>query len=210
MELISGILSNNAAKVRLVLGEKGIDYHVIEVLWTKENAWEPKPALLLEKNPRGEVPVLMDGDLTLWDSTVIAEYLEDKYPLVPLMPADLVSKAECRLWEDEGDQNQLHVGVLIRDVFLGEPGGVLTDEATNALAALTEFYRRCDQRLKGRDYLCDAFSVADISVFMIVVFSTTLGSQLEGEHLMAWFERMNARPVVKAEVEAILGVVAGL
>ncbi|MFT7218536.1 MAG: glutathione S-transferase [Candidatus Azotimanducaceae bacterium] len=93
MEIISGVLSNNAAKVRLVLGEKGLDCEIIEVPWTKENAWEPRPAQLLEKNPRAEVPGLMGGDLTLWDSTVIAEYLEDKYPAAPLMPRYLLSMA---------------------------------------------------------------------------------------------------------------------
>lgn len=92
MALISGILSNNAAKVRPVLGGKGVDCQIIEVPWTKIRACELKPALLLEKSPRAEVPVLMSGDLTLWDSTVMAEYIEDKYPAVPLMPADPLSR----------------------------------------------------------------------------------------------------------------------
>ena len=59
MQLISGTVSNNAAKVRMVLAEKGIDIEIIEVPWTKESAWEPKPRVLLDANPRGEVPVLL-------------------------------------------------------------------------------------------------------------------------------------------------------
>ena len=210
MQLISGILSNNAAKVRLVLGEKSLEYQVIEVPWTKAQAWEPKPALLLEKNPRAQVPVLLDGDLTLWDSTVIAEYLEDRFPEKPLLPKDPIARALCRLWEDEGDHHQAQVGVLIRDVFLGEPNVPLTEEANTALAELASFWRRCDEQIADQQYLCGEFSLADISVFMTAVFASTLGSQLEGENLQVWFERMMARPVVKAEVDAVLSAVAAL
>ena len=102
MQLISGVLSNNAAKVRIVLGEKGVDVELVEVPWTKARAWEPKPRALLDTNPRAQVPVLMDGDLTLWDSTVINEYLEDKHPEPSLRPASVKARALCRLLEDEG------------------------------------------------------------------------------------------------------------
>lgn len=210
MELISGVLSNNAAKVRIVLGEKAIEFKVIEVPWTKVAAWDPKPAILLENNPRAQVPVLVDESLTLWDSTVIAEYLEDKFPEKPLLPKDPAARAICRLWEDEGDDQQAHVGVLIRDVFLAPPGAALTEEASAALASLSSFWRRCDAQIGSGDYICGQFSLADISVFMTAVFAVTLGSQLEGENLQAWFERMMARPVIKAEVDTVLGAVASL
>ena len=152
--------------------------------------------------------MLIDDNLTLWDSTVIAEYLEDKYPEIPLMPAEALARAECRLWEDEGDDNQAHIGVLISDVFLAEPGAPLTSEADAALKSLAAFWVRCDERLKAREYFCGDFSVADISVFMTAVFASTLGSQLDGLNLQAWFERMMARPVVKAEVDRVLTAVA--
>lgn len=210
MKLISGLLSNNAAKVRIALKEKGVDFETIEVPWTKESAWEPKPAVLLEANPRAEVPVLMDDDLILWDSTVINEYLETKYPSPALIPTDLRPAALCRLWEDEGDFNQSHVGVLIAEVFLGEPGAPLNDASKKALAALDAFCDRLDEALEGQDYLCGEFSLADISVFMTLAFATTLGTEITQPALQGWYERMMSRPVIKEEFEAILNGVASL
>ena len=210
MQLISGLVSNNAAKVRMVLAEKGIAYETTEVPWTKTNAWEPKPQVLLDNNPRAQVPVLIDDGLTLWDSTVINEYLEDQYPGTSLRPSDPVACAECRLWEDEGDHNQAHVGVLIRDVFLNEPGAPLTEDASIALTALGEFYDRLDRRLSDREYLCGEYSLADISVFMTLVFATTLGAEIAQPNLQGWFTRMLDRPVIKTEYESILAAAASL
>ncbi len=210
MKLISGVLSNNAAKVRIVLGEKNMSYETIEVPWTKEAAWEPKPTSLIEANPRAEVPVLIDEDLILWDSTVINEYLDDIQQEPAMIPRDAKFAALCRLWEDEGDHNQAHVGVLIRDVFLGEPGAPLTDDASAAMAGLMQFCQRVDEQLEGSDYLCGEYSVADVSVFMTIVFATTLGVELAGENLSAWFDRMMARPVIKREYEQIIAAVAAL
>lgn len=210
MQLWSGVLSNNAAKVRIVLAEKGIDYQTNELPWTKENKWEPKPADFLKVSPRGEVPVLIDDGFVVHDSTVINEYLEDKFPEPSLFPQDPRLKTECRIWEDEGDFNQRHVGVLISDVFLGEPGAPLTPAAKEAIDSLGVFYDRLDRQLKGKDYLCGEFSVADISVFMTVVFATTLGAEIAQENLKAWFERMMARPVIAEEYQSILTAVAAL
>jgi|SaaInlStandDraft_2_1057019.scaffolds.fasta_scaffold317583_1 glutathione S-transferase len=81
---------------------------------------------------------------------------------------------------------------------------------SDAVNQLAEFWARCDAQLAGRDYICGDYSVADISVFMTAVFASTLGSELAGEHLTNWFERMMARSVVKAEVDAVLGAVAAL
>ena len=210
MQLWSGVLSNNAAKVRIVLAEKGIDVEIHEVPWTKESLWEPKPAEFLAVSPRGEVPVLIDDGFVVHDSTVINEYLEERYPEPALFPADTRTRAECRIWEDEGDFNQKHVAVLISDFFLGEPEAPLTPAAREAIDALGEFYKRLDSQLDGREYLCGGFSVADISVFMTLAFAVTLGAEITQENLEAWYERMMARPVIAREYQAILAAAAAL
>src|SRR3546814_16742694 len=64
----------------------------------------PKQPAVLAANPKGEVPVLVDGDLTLFDSTVIFEYLEDAYPQPPLMPRQPAARAQCRLLELTADE----------------------------------------------------------------------------------------------------------
>ena len=118
--------------------------------------------------------MLIDDDFIVHDSTVINEYLEDRFPEPALIPGDPLQKAQCRLWEDEGDFYQQYVGVLIRDVFLGEPGAPLTEDAGQAIAQLNGFFSRVAIQLGDRDYICGDYSVADISVFMTAVFAVTL------------------------------------
>ncbi len=210
MQLISGLVSNNAAKVRMVLAIKGAAYETVEIPWTRASAWEPKPSVLIENNPRAEVPVLIDNGLTLWDSTVINEYLEEKYPEPALLPQDRASRGLCRLWEDEGDHNQVHVGVLIREVFMGQSGSALSPDAQLAVSSLQAFYKRLDQQLANQDYLCGQFSLADISVFLTVAFASTLGAAVALPRVQAWYTRVMEQPQVKAEFEQMMAGVAAL
>jgi len=187
-----------------------VTYERIEVPWTKARAWQPKPDLLLGANPRAEVPVLLDGSITLWDSTVINEYLEEKYPSTRLLPQDLKQRALCRLWEDEGDHNQAHVGVLIRDVFLAPEGAALTPEAQHALQQLQAFFRRLDAQLGDQPYVCGDYSLADISSFLTVAFAITLGATIAEKRVQRWYESMQDREAVRTEFSAIMTGVAAL
>jgi RNA polymerase-associated protein len=78
-------------RTRIVLAEKGIAIDVISV--------EPGkyPEDLLDLNPYHSVPTLVDRDLVLYDSRVIIEYLDERFPHPPLMPVDPVSRAQFRL-----------------------------------------------------------------------------------------------------------------
>ena len=78
-------------RVRIVLAEKGIPIEIIDV--------EPGrlPEDLLDLNPYHSVPTLVDRDLVLYDSRVIMEYLDERFPHPPLMPVDPVSRAQTRL-----------------------------------------------------------------------------------------------------------------
>lgn len=210
MKLWSGLLSNNAAKVRIVLAEKQIPHEIIEVPWTKEKQWEPKPAELWQINPRGQVPVLIDEEVTLFDSTIINEYLEEKHPEPNLFPTQMESRAICRLWEDQGDFYQAYIGTLISEVFLAPPGTDLNESARNAMKALANYFQLLEKQLTGQDYLCGKYSVADISNFLTVAFAITLGVDIQTPELKAWYERVLARPVVAKEFGAIMTGVAAL
>lgn len=97
MRLYSGPLSLFSRKVEIALYEKGLDFERVEVTFTQTEGYSPKHPDVTAANPKGQVPVLVDGDLTLFDSTVILEYLEDAYPAPALYPADPREKARCRL-----------------------------------------------------------------------------------------------------------------
>ena len=78
-------------RVRLVLAAKGVVYDLVPV--TAKNP----PEDLLDLNPYNSVPTLVDRDLVLYDTGVICEYLDERYPHPPLMPVDPLSRARLRL-----------------------------------------------------------------------------------------------------------------
>ncbi len=79
-------------RARLTLAEKGVEAEVVEV------ADGSLPEDLLELNPYGTVPTLVDRELVLYQPRIIMEYLDERYPYPPLMPTDPVSRARVRLY----------------------------------------------------------------------------------------------------------------
>jgi len=91
MSLYSHKSDIHSHRVRLVLSEKGINYETIYV----DPANPPED--LIELNPYGAVPTLVDRDLVLYDSQVIMEFLDERFPHPPLMPVDPVSRGRSRM-----------------------------------------------------------------------------------------------------------------
>jgi len=91
MILFSDPENHYSHRVRMVLREKGVTVEIIDV--------DPsnKPEDLLEVNPYGTLPTLLDRDLVLYQSTVIMEYLDERFPHPPLLPVYPVARAQCRL-----------------------------------------------------------------------------------------------------------------
>ncbi|HCN46599.1 MAG TPA: stringent starvation protein A [Pseudomonas sp.] len=78
-------------RVRIVLAEKAVSVEIIDVVAGSQ------PAKLLEANPYGSLPTLVDRDLALYESTVVMEYLDERYPHPPLLPVYPVARANSRL-----------------------------------------------------------------------------------------------------------------
>jgi RNA polymerase-associated protein len=91
MTLFSSTSDLYSHRVRIVLAEKGINFETVEV--DPENP----PEDLMDLNPYGVVPTLVDRDLVLYDAQVIMEYLDERFPHPPLMPVDPVSRAQSRM-----------------------------------------------------------------------------------------------------------------
>ena len=91
MILFSDPENHYSHRVRMVLREKGVTVEIIDV--DRLN----KPEDLLEVNPYGTLPTLLDRDLVLYQSTVIMEYLDERFPHPPLLPVYPVARAQCRL-----------------------------------------------------------------------------------------------------------------
>lgn len=214
MQLWSGVLSPFSAKVRIALGEKGLRYETRVIPWSRKTLWGPKPAEFLAVSPHGKVPVLIDGPVTAYDSTVICEYLEDRYPRPPLFPAEAPERARCRQLEDEADfAMSEEVTPLVQELFTKTDAASRDMErVARAAEALQRRYQVLDGALAGREYLCGAFTVADIATFMVVGFASTLGSAPGNVHenLRGWFERVRARPCVAREFETMMAAAAAV
>jgi RNA polymerase-associated protein len=91
MTLYSGAIDILSHRVRIVLAEKGVSYEVMNV------ESRTKPEDLLELNPYGSVPTLVDRDLVLYEPNIITEYLDERFPHPPLMPVYPVARAKARL-----------------------------------------------------------------------------------------------------------------
>jgi glutathione S-transferase len=118
IKLYSIALSPWARKVRIALYEKGIPFTKIDIPHDAAGNLI-KPPEFLAANPRGRVPTLIDGNVTVYESTVVLEYLEDAYPKPPLYPRDVAGRARCRVLEDTGDQDVGGpVGVMAQQLFM--------------------------------------------------------------------------------------------
>ena len=92
MTLFSDPMCQYSHRVRIVLAEKGVTVD-IEDIDSKSVTEE-----ILEANPYGTLPTLVDRDLALYESNVVMEYLDERFPHPPLLPVYPVARAESRLW----------------------------------------------------------------------------------------------------------------
>jgi glutathione S-transferase len=199
MKLYYSPLSVYSAKPRIAMYEKAIAHETRLVNWTPATGWI-KPDELPRLNPKAQIPVIVDDQAAIYDSTIILEYLEERFPKPPLFPAGFAERARCRILEDLGDTLLApNLGVLVREVFL-KPDPSTRDLAavTQVKAELTRQYQRLDRELSKRGYLCGEFSVADISCFSpINIMSLMEGAPPpECENVTAWLTAMRSRPSV--------------
>ena len=208
--LYVGPLSLFSRKVEIALREKGLDYQQELVAFTQTAGYSPKHPAVVAANPLKKVPVLIEGDLMLHDSTVILEYLEEAYPEPPLYPRAPKAKARCRLIELEADEILFAPvkNLLYRtEPPLADAARQAAQEAEGAEADLEidRQFAALDARLDGRDYFCGDFSAADIGMFMTVLFTQRLKGPRVSRHprLAAWYTRVLNRPSCAKAAEEI-------
>ncbi|HWT98471.1 MAG TPA: glutathione S-transferase family protein [Terriglobales bacterium] len=199
--LYAGPLSLFSRKISIALDEKGLRFTEELVPFTQERGYQPIHPAVLANSPKRQVPVLIDDDLVLFDSTVILEYLEDAYPAVPLYPRGAKARARCRLLELAADEILF---APVRDLlYRTEPPHA--DPAIQArreeVALQSEDHIRrqfgaLEPRLGDQAFFCGELSAADIGLFMTIFWVQRLaGPGLEDfPLLLAWYQRLLARP----------------
>ena len=198
MKLYSGPLSMFGAKAEIALAEKAIDFELVMVPFEMKTLYQPGHPEVLRINPKRQVPVLVDeapgGDLEIFDSTQIFEYLETLKPEPALWPAEPRARARARLLEHKSDE--VYFPPIIRLMGLQDrPDDPVAVEA-RGLAA--RFYDEIDGMLHDRSWLAGDYSYADIAFFMAALFGERMGAPFESRHerLQVWRNRMCARPAV--------------
>jgi glutathione S-transferase len=194
--LYSGPLSMFGAKAQIAALEKGLEFELVMVPFDFHALYTPKHPEVLRINPKAQVPVLVDGDLEIFDSTQIFEYLEDLAPEPPLWPREPRERARARLLEHQSDE--VYFPHIVRLMGLQDRLG--EEPALAAIAAAGRYYARMEAQLEGREFLAGPFTFADIAFYMAALFGERQGAPLTGDtpRLLAWRDRMTARPAVRA------------
>jgi glutathione S-transferase len=175
------------ARARIALAEKGLDYETVEIDLTERPGW------IYEKNETGRVPVIEEDAWILPESSVILEYLEERYPEPPLLPPDPADRALARVWIFRHDDFTKPYYALRR----GEDGAA--ERFAEQLAKLDAALAR-HVWLTGREY-----GLADIAyVPWVLRARDMLGVSLEPyPALRTWLSRLEERPAVAREVEVV-------
>lgn len=203
--LYSGPLSMFGAKVEIAAREKGLQFELVMVPFDFDLGYTPKHPEVLRINPKRQVPVLVDGDVEVFDSTQLFEYLEDRWPEPPLWPRSVAARAEARKQEHCSDE-VFFPHVLRLMGMRANPDPVEAPEWKSARTGIEAYYLQMEQLLEGREHIAGDYSYADIAFYMAQFFAARHTVPLTAEHanLLAWRGRMIARPPVKLVVGAMV------
>lgn len=144
----------------------------------------------MELNPYAKVPVLVDGDAVVYESAIINEYLEEKFPQTSLMSKELVQRAQARIWIDFCNTRLQAAGSKVAH---GEDPEMAREQLRKHLETL-------DKEMTGRDYIAGDYSLADITFIPFFTRQQRYGVAIDHSlpHLKKWMERLLARPAVRS------------
>jgi glutathione S-transferase len=193
VEIIGAPWGNFVRTARMACFEKGVPYTLTVV--------RPQSPEVLAIHPFGLVPCLRHGDLALFESRAICTYIDQAFDGPPLTPRDPVAAAVTEQW----------IALVMTTIdpvlarqylvaYINAPGGVPDPAIIEALLPkVREVFALLDRTLAERPYLAgDAFTLADMFLFPVIWFmrlKPESAAMLQASpHLMAWFDRIAARP----------------
>ena len=159
---------------------------------------------IAEYSAAGRVPVLVAGDITIWDSLAICEYLAEQFPEKHLWPQDVAARAMARAVVAE-----MHSGfadlrsAMSMNIRMHLPGRGRTPGAQGDIGRISEIWEECLSRFGHHQFLFGEFSIADAFFAPVVMRFRTYGVAL-APALQAYCERMQAHPAVARWVSEAL------
>ncbi len=178
----------------LVLEQAGIPYEELVIPLDQPTS----AAAIARFSPAGRVPVLLDGDLTVWDSLAICEYLAEQHPQKRLWPADRVARAVARAVSAEMHSGfaalRTHCPFKLKETFAPKP---LAREVQDDVDRIVAIWEDCRRRFgAGGPFLFGAFSIADAMFAPVVSRFHTYGVKPTGA-AGAWADMMWGLPAMQ-------------
>jgi len=182
MTLYSGTTCPFSQRCRIVLYEKGMDFQIVDVdLFNK-------PEDLAVMNPYNQVPVLVERDLILYESNIINEYIDDRFPHPQLMPADPVLRARARLFLYRFENEMFtHIHSIEKNQRTADKGRQVIRDALTQISPVFA---------KQKFMLGDEFTMLDVAIAPLLWRLDHYGIQLpkQAAPLMKYAERLFSRP----------------
>ena len=189
MILYSGTACPFSQRCRIVLFEKGMDFEI------KDIDLHEKPETIMAMNPYGRLPILVERDLTLYESNIINEYIDERFPHPQLMPADPVMRARARLFLHNFEHDLFtHIHDLEHGATKAadKARGIVRDNLTQIAPIFA----------KQKYMLGEEYSMLDVAIAPLLWRLEHYGIQLpkQGTPILKYAERLFARP---AFIEAL-------
>lgn len=191
MTLYSGTSDPFSQRCRIVLYEKGMDFQVVDV-----DVYN-KPEDLAVMSPYNRVPVLVERELVLYESNIINEYIDERFPHPQLMPADPVMRARARLFLHRFETEMFcHIEALESGTQKAADKARLT--VRDSLTQIAPVFA------KQKYMLDDGFSMLDVAIAPLLWRLDHYGIQLgkDSAPLMKYAERIFARPAYNEAMSA--------
>lgn len=194
--LYDAVPSSNSDRSKIVLQEKGLPYKRVTLNLANKDQKRPE---FLKLNPYGKVPVLDDDGKILFESCIINEYLDEKYPTPSLMPKDPYLRGRGRVLVDYG-LNYIHDPYwALRAEMLkkeSERNATVVEEKREALRRLLQYL---EDALGDKLYFLGEISLTDIDLLPRFLRMESYGALPAPSlpRLNAWLQRTKERPSVK-------------
>jgi RNA polymerase-associated protein len=192
MILYSGTSCPFSHRCRIVLHEKGMDFEIKDVDLME------KPEEIAVMNPYNQVPILVERDLTLYESNIINEYIDERFPHPQLMPADPVMRARTRLFLFNIERDLFsHIPDIVNGTgkVAEKARNIVRDNLTQVAPIFT----------KQKYMLGEEYSMLDVAIAPLLWRLDHYGIQLpkQGAPLLKYAERIFSRPAFIAALTPI-------
>jgi glutathione S-transferase len=201
LDFYHGFGSPFSWRVHLALEHKKIPYNLKVLSFQAGDTKKPEFTAI---NPRGQVPTIVDDGYALWESAVILEYLDERFPGEKLFPGDMKERTRLRRIAREADEYLYKEGVapIVDEFFWKDDKPADLDFVKKKREKVAEEMRYLEGQMRGRFFAGDAITGADISAYPFVAFCKRVtfrkpDSKLEETltpKIAEWAKRIESQP----------------